>query len=74
VKPLRDMTEPELRDACDGVANAVRARLPAGTRFAVLMFEADGIAQYVGNANRRDMIKALRETADRLARREDVTR
>jgi hypothetical protein len=74
VKSLRDMTEPELRELCNGVANGVKARLPPRTLFTVLMFEDDGIAQYVSNANRAEMIKTLRETADRLESREDVAR
>jgi hypothetical protein len=34
-------------------------------------FNSPNITNYVSNANREDMIKALRETADRLERGED---
>jgi hypothetical protein len=74
MKPIEDMTEPELRELMTGVANSVKARLPAGSRFCVLVWGPDQIAQYVSNCRREDMAKALRETAVRIAGREDVTR
>lgn len=77
MKQLVDMTEPELRDLTTAVLNAVKSRLPRGTGFVVLFWpfsEHPGISQYGSNARRPDMIRALREAADRLERREDVTR
>lgn len=43
------------------------------TGFCLLVFgfHQPGIANYVSNAEREDMIEALRETADRLERKED---
>lgn len=42
--------------------------------FALVVFEFDnpGIGNYVSNAERESMIKALRETADRLKLRQDI--
>jgi hypothetical protein len=42
--------------------------------FVLLVFDFNqpGVANYVSNANRADMIKALRETADRLENKEDI--
>lgn len=42
--------------------------------FALIVFEFNqpALSNYVSNADRKDMIKALRETADRLERNEDI--
>ena len=42
--------------------------------FALLTFEfhAPGVSNYISNAQREDMIKALRETADRLEKKQDI--
>lgn len=42
--------------------------------FALLLFEFNnpGIGNYISNANRKDMIKSLRETADRLEKNQDI--
>jgi hypothetical protein len=42
--------------------------------FALMLFEFHnpGIGHYISNAQRDDMIKALRELADRLEEREDI--
>lgn len=76
MKQLEDMTEPELRELTTRVLNAVKDRLPANTGFAVLFWPhgEHGVSQYGSNCNRADMILALREAADRLERRQDVTR
>lgn len=76
IKTLDDMTEPELAKLTDEVLNGVKAKLPAGTCFTVLFwpFGQPGIGQYGSNAERSDMIKGLREVADRLERRQDFPR
>jgi hypothetical protein len=74
MKPIEDMTEPELRELMTGIANAVKARLPRRSQFTVLVWGQDRIAQYISNCVREDMVKTLSETAERLRRREDVTR
>ncbi|MCK6475295.1 MAG: hypothetical protein L6Q35_00515 [Phycisphaerales bacterium] len=78
-KHLGDMTEPELRRLMNQVATAVKFNLPKGTLFCVLAFDQSGpgpggITQYVANCDRGDMIKALRETADRFERNDVVPR
>lgn len=76
MKEIWDMTEPELRELTIDALNAVKKVLPMGTCYAVLFwpFGETGIGQYGSNARRPEMIKALREIADRLEREEDVTR
>ncbi len=75
-KPIRSMTEPELRHMLENVGDAVKASIPTQTLFLVLITEpgASGGAQYIANANRADCIAFLRETADRLERRETSER
>lgn len=81
MKQLRDMTEPELKNYFRYLATVVEGELPPGpgargkALFTLLVFEEpELISQYVSNCRREDMIKVLRETADRLEAREDVTR
>jgi hypothetical protein len=71
---LENLTEPELKVLFDSIGHAVRSRLPKQTFYAVLVFDNSGVGQYVSNAKRADMVKAMRETADRLERLEDVSR
>lgn len=65
-KPLRDMTEPELKELLGRVAEAVRGVLGCQSQFVVLCFDdpscAKGgrqVAQYVSSCHRADMICAL---------------
>lgn len=69
---LRDMTEPEMKKMMQDAANGVVQAIPTGTLFALIVFDEPRVGQYISNANRSDMIKALRETADRLEMRQDV--
>jgi hypothetical protein len=71
---FRDATEPELKMLANMIGNAVQENLPPGCGFVVLFFDDDQIGQYVCNCERPSMIKVLRETADRLDAREDITR
>lgn len=50
------------------IAKGVDAKLPDGFLYAVLVFPMTNsmIGNYISNANRDDMILALRETANRL--------
>lgn len=45
-----------------------------GYGFALIVFDfhKPGISNYVSNAQRKEMIMALRETAERLEKRQDV--
>lgn len=54
------------------IADHVKAQLPEGIGFAVLVFQfGGGPAGYFTNANRATMVKALREQADRLEQRHE---
>ena len=45
-----------------------------GLGFALIVFEhyKPGISNYISNSHREDMITALRETADRLEKNQDI--
>lgn len=82
MKEIRDMTEPELRDFFRALAREVENRLPPGPSsngkclFALIVADSTepGIGQYVSNVQRPDMIRLLRETADRIEQRQDIPR
>lgn len=78
MKRLEDMTEPELHDMCSccGMAIEIVAAKFGVERpqFALLLFNDSELSQYVRNCRREDVIKAMRECADRLERNHDVTR
>jgi hypothetical protein len=82
VTEIKDMTEPELRRYFRELASDIEILLPPGPsangKCLFFLIVADttepGIAQYVSNVGRDDAIKILRETADRLAGREDIIR
>lgn len=77
MKPLRDMTEPELKEVFHRVAERVKWSLPKNTLFVVLAMEESegpGISQYVSNCDRATMSALLRETADRFDRNDIVPR
>lgn len=68
-KPL-DKKSPEYahsREKMTVIADLLKATFP-GMCWALLVsnFEAPGIGNYISNGSREDMIKQLRETADRL--------
>jgi hypothetical protein len=77
-KTLYEMTEPELRDLMNAMGSAIEfvAQHKGIERphFALLVFNDPQIAQYVANCERGDIIKAMRECADRLELKQDVTR
>lgn len=58
------------------LAKMIDKELGGSSGFCLLVFGfgAPGIANYVSNASRQEMIEALRETADRLERKEDKLR
>ena len=74
MKNLEDMTEPELRDLMNRCAVAVNRELGGISKFALVVFDDPKIAQYISSCVRADMIVAMRETAERLERRDDVSR
>lgn len=78
MKKLEYMTEPELAALMTHVAKSVeKAAAEMGCAkplFALVMFNDPEIAQYIGNCQRSDIIKAMRETADRLELKQDLPR
>lgn len=73
---LYEMTEPELRGLTNKVCQAITKELPPDTGFAVIFFPTGepGISQYGSNCSRKEMIEGLYEAAERLRRKQDVTR
>jgi hypothetical protein len=78
MKHLEDMTEPELRTTMNAMARGV-VRMSEVLKvdkplFVLVLFNDPKVAQYVSNCTRESMIAAMRETADRLERNQDVPR
>lgn len=78
MKCLENMDERELSRAMTAAAVAVersfKERGIAKPLFCLVVFNDAKIAQYVSNCRRDDMITAMRETADRIERNQDVKR
>jgi hypothetical protein len=78
MKKLEDMTEPELRQLMNATGKAIEYAAEVcdveKPMFVVVLFNDPKVAQYAANCERADVIKAMRETADRLANREHVER
>ncbi len=80
MKRFSDLTEPELRAHFNKLAITIEDELPLGPSkrgralFTLVVWDADQIAQYVSNAKRADIIKAMREMADILEQQGDVPR
>jgi 23S rRNA U2552 (ribose-2'-O)-methylase RlmE/FtsJ len=65
-KTLSEMDEPTLRKYFSALAEMIQSVLPVGDLFALVVFENNMETQYVSNAQRKEVIKALRECANRL--------
>lgn len=63
-----------LGGAIDSVLNQDPAQPKVGFCMLIFGFGAPGISNYISNAERGDMIKALREAADRLEKGQDNVR
>jgi hypothetical protein len=78
MRRLEDMTEPELRTLLHTLASQIVATATTlGVEkplFALVLFNDPKLGQYVSNGTREDVIKGLRECADRLEHHEDVER
>lgn len=74
MKKLADMTESELKELCDSLSIGIERQLPPKALFALLVFDGNGITQYVSNVKREDMPAAFREAASRIEGGDDVTR
>jgi hypothetical protein len=68
-------TRESMEKICRDIGQLIGSAMPEGWGFSLLVFEfggPGGNASYISNARRVDMIKALREQADRLERHEDI--
>lgn len=72
-KRLSEMTEAELTLLLQALGETVGACIPKGTAFLVLLFE-DKQAQYVSNAARGDVARALRHCAEKLEAQQEAPR
>jgi hypothetical protein len=72
MKSFDRMTLDEIRVLLDGTAREIVRRIPDGARFVLLIYDSSDEARYVSNANRSDIIKAMKEYADALERMEDT--
>ena len=73
-KRFEDMTEGELSDVMVSAARAVTAVLPKKALFVLVCFDDPKIAQYISNAERAGVISSMRETAERLEKKQEVQR
>jgi len=55
------------------MAKKVKDMLPSNLGFVIIVFPFNkpGVSNYISNAERKTMIQALRETADRLEKNQD---
>lgn len=78
MKRLEHMTEPELKELMQNMGAAIEFTAHhlgvEKPRFVLVLFNDPKVAQYVANCERAGIIEAMRETAGRLERREDVPR
>lgn len=82
-KLFENMTEQELSTVLSECAKAVTSvlrsyvALPPGVtrhQFVLVAFDDPKVAQYASSCTRESMIEVMRETADRLERKQDVPR
>ena len=71
-----DMDEPELKRVMHAVADSVINTLKEHTAdehvlFTALIFNDPRTTQYISNCHRNDMMKAMRETLQRMEAKED---
>lgn len=77
-KHLKDLDESTLHELLIETSHAIKAtfncfgiEMPL---FALIVFNDPKATQYIANCQREDMIDAMRETANRLERKQDVPR
>lgn len=75
MKPLEEMTEPELREVIGGACEALKNALPPNTGFVFQAATFGGrIAQYGSNVERSDAEEWMLETLLRWKRRDYAPR
>jgi hypothetical protein len=73
-KALSGMSEAELKILFRGIGDSVAQQLPAGSLFVLLAFDDTLTGQYISNANRKDIIRAMKEFAEALENMKDTPR
>jgi len=69
------MNDRELKTFMQWVAEGIQERLPdRNTFFALLICDDHSEMQYISNGNREDVVRAMRECADRLEKHQDKPR
>jgi hypothetical protein len=75
---LQDLDERELKHlmttVCYGIERAAGACGVERPMYVVVLFNDPKVGRYASNCQRSDIITAMRETADRLEKGEDVVR
>lgn len=74
MKKINEITKTELRQLMTGVARYTEGLLPPGTLFVTIVFADPGLAQYVSNTERSDVVGAMRKYADQLERERGISR
>jgi hypothetical protein len=67
-------TEETMRGLAQGIDEVLEKATGQKKGFALVVFEfgQPGLGNYISNARREDMVAALRETADRIEKRETI--
>ena len=71
---MASLSDDETVALMEGIARGITALLPDGTHFVVLVAGDDKRCNYISNVMREDVIKFMRETADRLQYKMDQPR
>lgn len=75
---LEDLTEDLIGSLMTGLARHIdhdlQMLLDGRPQFCLLVFNDPKVAQYISNCERSSMVKALREAADRIESRQDLSR
>ena len=72
---MKDMTEPELREHMNLMCRAVTSlQAPDALGMMLVVFQDNGIVQYGSSIEPETAPQALRELAERIERRQTVTR
>lgn len=74
MKNPSEMTEPELREVMNRCGRSLRSILGTKSKFVLLWFDDPAVGQYLSTCDRKTMVEALRETAERIEKNQDVPR
>jgi hypothetical protein len=78
MRKLEFMDEPELTELMTTLATGVEAICDGlnveRPLFCLVLFNDPAVAQFISNCNRKEMIEAMRETADRMEKKDFIGR